>query len=113
MLWTSDDKSRTNGPGRGPRNPLPPALSSCRRGDLNPYALFGHQALNLARLPIPPLRLADPLYLPEPTPTLVASKVPKPFITRPVTRADVTVWNWNWATGSMGIWSRTSFSAAW
>jgi hypothetical protein len=32
-------------------------VRQCRRGDLNPYALFGHQALNLARLPIPPLRL--------------------------------------------------------
>lgn len=29
----------------------------CRRQDLNLHALDGHQALNLARLPIPPLRL--------------------------------------------------------
>ncbi len=35
----------------------------CRRGDLNPYALFGHQALNLARLPIPPLRRGGPTSL--------------------------------------------------
>src|SRR5262245_44669941 len=28
----------------------------CRRGDLNPHELCTHQALNLARLPIPPLR---------------------------------------------------------
>ena len=34
----------------------PGTEEGCRRGDLNPYALFGHQALNLARLPIPPLR---------------------------------------------------------
>ena len=33
--------------------------SWCRRGDLNPHALFGHQALNLARLPIPPLRRGE------------------------------------------------------
>ena len=31
-------------------------IVSCRRGDLNPHVLIGHQALNLARLPIPPLR---------------------------------------------------------
>jgi hypothetical protein len=43
--------------------PTPPVLTcadalglSCRRGDLNPHALIGHQALNLTRLPIPPLR---------------------------------------------------------
>ncbi len=66
-------------------------LFLCRRGDLNPYALFGHQALNLARLPIPPLRLVAPLYLPGPTPTLVASKVPNPVMTRPVTLGAVTV----------------------
>ena len=29
----------------------------CRRQDLNLHDLVGHQALNLARLPIPPLRL--------------------------------------------------------
>jgi len=86
----------------------------CRRGDLNPYALFGHQALNLARLPIPPLRRGQhPLYRPGPTPTLEASKVPSPDMARPVTRGEVTVWNWNWARGMIGNWSRTSFSAAW
>ncbi len=31
-------------------------VRSCRRGDLNPHALYGHQILSLARLPIPPLR---------------------------------------------------------
>src|SRR5262245_12759376 len=35
-------------------------LETCRRGDLNPHALIGHQALNLARLPIPPLRRGRP-----------------------------------------------------
>ena len=29
---------------------------SCRRGDSNPHRAMLHQALNLARLPIPPLR---------------------------------------------------------
>ena len=28
----------------------------CRRRDSNPHALFGHYILNVARLPIPPLR---------------------------------------------------------
>ena len=89
-------------------------VTLCRRGDLNPYALCGHQALNLARLPIPPLRLGGkPLYRPEPTLTLEASNVPRPERTRPVTRAEATDWNWNWARGTIGIWSRTSFSAAW
>lgn len=27
----------------------------CPRGDLNPYRLYAHKALNLARLPVPPL----------------------------------------------------------
>ena len=38
----------------------PPSRSSgveCRRQDLNLHSLNGNQALNLARLPIPPLRL--------------------------------------------------------
>lgn len=29
----------------------------CREGDLNPYRLIAHKALNLACLPIPPSRL--------------------------------------------------------
>jgi hypothetical protein len=36
------------------RNPLP--CNDCRRQDLNLHDLYGHQALNLACLPIPPLR---------------------------------------------------------
>jgi hypothetical protein len=31
---------------------------------LNPHALFGHQALNLARLPIPPLRRGERCTIP-------------------------------------------------
>lgn len=34
-----------------------PFAVKCRRQDLNLHDLEGHQALNLARLPIPPLRL--------------------------------------------------------
>jgi hypothetical protein len=36
---------------------LSPFAVRCRRQDLNLHDLYGHQALNLARLPIPPLRL--------------------------------------------------------
>ena len=30
-------------------------VSWCERGDLNPHEVIPHKALNLARLPIPPL----------------------------------------------------------
>ena len=36
---------------------LSPFASSCRRQDLNLHSHYRNQALNLARLPIPPLRL--------------------------------------------------------
>src|SRR5205085_9101916 len=42
-----------------------PCVEKCRREDSNLHSLYGNQVLNLARLPIPPLRLGRPL-----TPTL-------------------------------------------
>src|SRR5437763_246049 len=42
------------GQGYGAVNPCP---SECWRQDLNLHTLHGYQALNLARLPIPPLQL--------------------------------------------------------
>jgi hypothetical protein len=42
------------------RNPLP--CLQCRREDSNLHTLNGYQVLNLARLPIPPLRLSRSYY---------------------------------------------------
>src|SRR5262245_29495240 len=42
--------------GQGPRPAVNPCPSRCRRQDLNLHEVNPHQALNLARLPIPPLR---------------------------------------------------------
>ena len=39
----------------------------CRRRDSNPHALFGHYILNVARLPIPPLRHVLGVYPTPPT----------------------------------------------
>ena len=38
----------------------------CRREDSNLHVHYGHQVLNLARLPIPPLRLATSTIMPQP-----------------------------------------------
>ena len=39
-----------------PSGAITKVISWCRRRDSNPHALFGHYILNVARLPIPPLR---------------------------------------------------------
>ena len=59
---TAEDGSRPSRSGARRASPMVGQLW-CRRGYLNPYALFGHQALNLARLPIPPLRRDTPVYV--------------------------------------------------
>src|SRR5262245_39398425 len=48
----------TLGKGKGPTavSAVGPFVTRCRRQDLNLHSLDGNQALNLARLPIPPLR---------------------------------------------------------
>lgn len=40
----------------------PYAVVRCRREDSNLHSLYGNQVLNLARLPVPPLRRASPRW---------------------------------------------------
>src|SRR5205807_10073054 len=42
-------------------SPFTGACCQCRREDSNLHTLYGYQVLNLARLPIPPLRQAEPV----------------------------------------------------